>query len=181
MSAIHPVQEFRDELICPICLGSFKDPVILDCGHNFCQACITDCCEAGTGVCPQCRKSFLKGELRPNRQLEEVVNIARGLDRECEKHGESFSLFCKEDRTLLCKVCRVSRERKVHTVIPIEAAAEEVKVGHLQIPKHVSYLVLLKVEWWERTTRGVLFDKDFWGGGFVEGLRINRTGVLVAP
>uniref|UniRef100_A0A674JPF3 RING-type domain-containing protein n=1 Tax=Terrapene triunguis TaxID=2587831 RepID=A0A674JPF3_9SAUR len=106
-------------LVCPICLGSFKDPVILDCGHNYCQACITDCWGAsGTGLCPQCRKSLPEGELR-------------GLEGKCKKHEEVFKLFCKEDRTLLCRVCRESREHKVHTVIPIEAAAKECKVGNL--------------------------------------------------
>ncbi|XP_024079421.1 zinc finger protein RFP-like [Terrapene carolina triunguis] len=137
MSAIHPVQELRDELVCPICLGSFKDPVILDCGHNYCQACITDCWGAsGTGLCPQCRKSLPEGELRPNRQLEAVVNIARGLEGKCKKHEEVFKLFCKEDRTLLCRVCRESREHKVHTVIPIEAAAKECKEQLLSHQNH---------------------------------------------
>nr|XP_005312611.1 zinc finger protein RFP-like [Chrysemys picta bellii] len=129
MSATYPVNELRDELVCPICLEPFKDPVILDCEHNFCQACITDCWEAsGTGVCPQCRrKSFPESELRPNKQLKVVVDVARRLQVECEKHEEVFSLFCKQDRTLLCNVCRLSREHKAHTVIPIEAAAEAFK------------------------------------------------------
>uniref|UniRef100_A0A674JCX0 RING-type E3 ubiquitin transferase n=1 Tax=Terrapene triunguis TaxID=2587831 RepID=A0A674JCX0_9SAUR len=126
-------KELRDELVCSICLDSFKDPVILDCGHSYCQACITKCWGAsGTGLCPQCRKPLPKRELRPNKSLEEAVNIARGLDEECEKHEEVLKFFCKEDRTLVCRVCRESREHRAHTVIPIEAAAEEFKVGHLR-------------------------------------------------
>ncbi|XP_044839925.1 E3 ubiquitin-protein ligase TRIM7-like [Mauremys mutica] len=137
MSDIHPVQELRDELACPICLESFKDPVILECGHNYCQACITDCWgAAGTGVCPQCRKSLPEVELRPNKQLEAVVNIARGLDGKCKKHEEVFKLFCKQDRILLCRVCRESREHKTHRVIPIEAAAEECKEQLLSHQNH---------------------------------------------
>uniref|UniRef100_A0A8C3H5Q4 RING-type domain-containing protein n=1 Tax=Chrysemys picta bellii TaxID=8478 RepID=A0A8C3H5Q4_CHRPI len=30
-------------MTCPICLEYFKDPVSLDCDHNFCRACITQC------------------------------------------------------------------------------------------------------------------------------------------
>ncbi|KAG6921741.1 tripartite motif containing 27 [Chelydra serpentina] len=128
MSATFPVNELQDELVCPICLESFKDPVILDCGHNYCQACINKCWEAsGTGLCPQCRKSLPKGKLRPNKQLKEVVDKARDLEEECKKHEEALEFFCKEDRTLICTVCRESREHRAHTVIPIEAAAVEFK------------------------------------------------------
>ncbi|XP_065419224.1 E3 ubiquitin-protein ligase TRIM11-like [Chrysemys picta bellii] len=134
MSAPNWGEELRDELVCPICLDSFKDPVNLQCGHNYCQACITKCWEV-SGLCPQCRKYLPKGELRPNKPLEEAVDIARGLDGECEKHEEVFSLFCKQDRTLLCRVCRESREHRAHTVIPIAAAAKEFKE---QLLSHLS-------------------------------------------
>ncbi|XP_039373038.1 E3 ubiquitin-protein ligase TRIM39-like [Mauremys reevesii] len=129
-------EELQDELVCPICLESFKDPVILKCGHNYCQACINKCWGAsGMGVCPQCRKSLLKGEQRPNKPLEEAVDIARDLEGACKKHQEVFSLFCKKDRTLICMVCRESREHRDHTVVPIAAAAEEYKE---QILSHLS-------------------------------------------
>ncbi|XP_065420190.1 E3 ubiquitin-protein ligase TRIM11-like isoform X2 [Chrysemys picta bellii] len=141
MSATNPVQELRDELVCPICLEPFKDPVILDCGHNYCQACITDCWGgSGTGVCPQCRKSLPGGKLRPNKQLEAVVDKARDLDGECEKHGESLDHFCKQDQTLLCMICKESREHRAHTVILVKAAAEEFEkqlLSHRDRVQHV--------------------------------------------
>ncbi|XP_026518058.1 E3 ubiquitin-protein ligase TRIM11-like [Terrapene carolina triunguis] len=128
MSAPNWGEELQDELVCPICLESFKDPVILDCGHNYCQVCITDSWGvSGTGVCPQCRKPLPEAELRPNKQVEAVVGIARRLEGECKKHQDDLKLYCKEDRTLLCRVCRESREHRAHTVLPIEAAAEECK------------------------------------------------------
>nr|XP_005289389.1 zinc finger protein RFP-like [Chrysemys picta bellii] len=130
-------EELHDELVCPICLEPFKDPVILDCGHNYCQACITDCWGAsGTGVCPQCRKPLPEAELRPNKQVEAVVGIARRLEGECKKHQDDLKLYCKEDRTLICRVCRESREHRAHTVLPIEAAAEEFKEQLLSHRNH---------------------------------------------
>ncbi|XP_067396971.1 E3 ubiquitin-protein ligase TRIM39-like [Emydura macquarii macquarii] len=145
MSATNPVEELQDELLCPICLGSFKEPVILDCEHNFCHACITEFWKVSdTGVCPQCRKKSLsERKLRPNKQLETVVDIARDLEGECKKHGEVFNLFCKEDRTLICMVCRESQEHKTHRVIPLETAAEECKE---QLESHLTHFQQMR-EW----------------------------------
>uniref|UniRef100_K7FDV2 Tripartite motif containing 39 n=1 Tax=Pelodiscus sinensis TaxID=13735 RepID=K7FDV2_PELSI len=34
---------FQEEVTCPICLEYFTDPVIIECGHNFCRACLSQC------------------------------------------------------------------------------------------------------------------------------------------
>uniref|UniRef100_A0A3P8SYX2 RING-type domain-containing protein n=1 Tax=Amphiprion percula TaxID=161767 RepID=A0A3P8SYX2_AMPPE len=38
------VIELQSELTCPVCLELFRDPVILECGHHFCQ--VLNCCPA---------------------------------------------------------------------------------------------------------------------------------------
>uniref|UniRef100_A0A452IMY2 Uncharacterized protein n=1 Tax=Gopherus agassizii TaxID=38772 RepID=A0A452IMY2_9SAUR len=105
MAAANPEKTLQDELTCPICLEYFKDPVSLDCDHNFCQACITQFWEGlATDVsCPQCRATFPQRNLRLNRQLRNVVEAVRELrlssGREpeteglCEKHKEPLKLF----------------------------------------------------------------------------------------
>ncbi|XP_065421166.1 zinc finger protein RFP-like [Chrysemys picta bellii] len=147
MAAVNPAKTLQDEITCPICLEYFKDPVSLDCDHSFCQACITQCWEIfATDIsCPQCREIFPQGNLRPNRQLRNIVEAARELrlqtakepeiERLCEKHKEPLKLFCKEDEILICLVCDRSKEHRDHTVIPAEEAAEEFKEkiqAHLQ-------------------------------------------------
>ncbi|ESO91596.1 hypothetical protein LOTGIDRAFT_121855, partial [Lottia gigantea] len=45
-------------LECSICLGSFKTPKIVPCGHSFCLECLvryTDCREE-TFPCPYCKQ-----------------------------------------------------------------------------------------------------------------------------
>uniref|UniRef100_A0A4W3I5A8 RING-type domain-containing protein n=1 Tax=Callorhinchus milii TaxID=7868 RepID=A0A4W3I5A8_CALMI len=37
----------RKELQCSVCLDLFQDPVILSCGHNFCQSCILHVWDSG--------------------------------------------------------------------------------------------------------------------------------------
>ncbi|XP_034644991.1 zinc finger protein RFP-like [Trachemys scripta elegans] len=139
MAAVNPAKTLQDELTCSICLDYFKDPVSLDCDHNFCRACITQCWGGfDTDIsCPQCREIFPQRNLRLNRQLRNVVEAARELrlqtgrepepERLCEKHKEPLKLFCKEDEIPICLVCARSKQHRDHTVIPAEEDAEEFK------------------------------------------------------
>ncbi|XP_072845174.2 zinc finger protein RFP [Pogona vitticeps] len=141
----------HDETTCPICLEYLADPVTTDCGHNFCHACITQCCgeEAGGGgeaKCPQCRETVGAGSLRPNRTLANIVAIAKrfqegepgeGEWRVCARHREPQKLFCKDDENPICVVCDRSKEHREHTVFPIEEVAQEYKE---KIRSHLKFL-----------------------------------------
>ncbi|XP_029441585.1 E3 ubiquitin-protein ligase TRIM39-like [Rhinatrema bivittatum] len=138
MAAATPTESLRDEASCPICLDYFTDPVITKCGHNFCRACITQTWEGidANFPCPQCRKRSRQRNLRPNRQLAKVIEIAKKLSHSsdgqneenlCEEHEENLKLFCEEDQAPICVVCDRSRDHKSHTVVPIEEAVQEYK------------------------------------------------------
>ncbi|NWR40175.1 TRI27 protein, partial [Tachuris rubrigastra] len=43
----------------------------------------------------------------------------------CEKHREPLRVFCKEDRALLCGVCRESRAHRAHTLLPLPEARRD--------------------------------------------------------
>ncbi|XP_044839868.1 E3 ubiquitin-protein ligase TRIM39-like [Mauremys mutica] len=140
MATDNPVESLQEEATCPICLEYFKDPVTIDCGHNFCRACIAQCWEgSNTDIsCPQCRETVQQGNLRPNRKLANVVEIAKrlslqaakgaGEERVCGEHQETLKLFCEEDQTSVCVVCHLSRAHRDHRVVPIKEAAQEYKV-----------------------------------------------------
>ncbi|XP_039369632.1 E3 ubiquitin-protein ligase TRIM39-like isoform X2 [Mauremys reevesii] len=136
------VEKLQDEVSCSICLEYLRDPVTIDCGHNFCCVCITDYCErwegstSGVFFCPQCRAGFLQTTFRPNKQLANIVEgieqLALQPDKEpkeklCEKHGKKLRLFCEDDGEAICLVCDKSRVHRSHTVIPIEEAAQDYK------------------------------------------------------
>uniref|UniRef100_A0A1A7W887 Zinc-binding protein A33-like n=1 Tax=Iconisemion striatum TaxID=60296 RepID=A0A1A7W887_9TELE len=79
MADANALEELQSELTCPVCLELFRDPVILECGHHFCQVCIIQCWEAKsdeTSSCPKCRKSCAR-KLRPNSLLCNVVDSVR--------------------------------------------------------------------------------------------------------
>ncbi|XP_065420162.1 zinc finger protein RFP-like isoform X1 [Chrysemys picta bellii] len=139
MAAANPAQLLLGEVTCSVCLDYFKDPVSLDCGHHFCQACITQYWEelSTNFPCPECRETFSQRNFKPNRQLRNIVEASRKLTLEqtkepevgtvCEKHNEDLKVFCQEDETPICMVCHLSRDHREHSAVPIEEAAEDYK------------------------------------------------------
>uniref|UniRef100_A0A8C0QQV8 RING-type E3 ubiquitin transferase n=1 Tax=Chelonoidis abingdonii TaxID=106734 RepID=A0A8C0QQV8_CHEAB len=133
---------FQDEVTCAVCLEYFTDPVTVECGHNFCRACISQCWGESEPdfSCPQCRETAQQRNLRPNRQLGNLVELVKRLrlqavaepkgQQVCERHQEALKLFCEEDQTPICVVCDRSRAHRAHTVVPIEEAAQEYRVGN---------------------------------------------------
>ncbi|XP_063051912.1 tripartite motif-containing protein 16-like [Engraulis encrasicolus] len=72
----------EDIFMCPICLDFLKDPVTLNCGHNYCRSCIEVCWNGedvkGVYSCPQCRKTFTpRPVLDKNHVLAELVDQIR--------------------------------------------------------------------------------------------------------
>ncbi|XP_074827435.1 E3 ubiquitin-protein ligase TRIM39-like [Natator depressus] len=185
MAAVSPVESLQEEVTCPVCLEYFTDPVTLECGHNFCRACIAQCWEGPdtAASCPQCRETVQQRNLRPNRQLANVVEIAKRLslqaakgaggDGVCERHQEALKLFCEEDQTPICVICRESRAHRAHRVVPIEEAAQEYKVklqGALgPLRKELEEALALTSEEKEKTTewqRNVKNKREMIAGEF---------------
>uniref|UniRef100_A0A8C8S140 Uncharacterized protein n=1 Tax=Pelusios castaneus TaxID=367368 RepID=A0A8C8S140_9SAUR len=139
MASASPVQEIQEETKCPICLEYLTDPVNTHCGHNFCQACITQYCEKwdepvnGPLCCPNCRERIQKGALRNNYQLANIVEKIKHLDYRqgtenlCRRHHKALDLFCEEDGEAVCVVCWRSPEHRSHTVLLLEEAAPKYK------------------------------------------------------
>uniref|UniRef100_A0ABM5FHE6 E3 ubiquitin-protein ligase TRIM7-like isoform X1 n=1 Tax=Pogona vitticeps TaxID=103695 RepID=A0ABM5FHE6_9SAUR len=140
-AAAASLQGFCEEATCSICLEYFEDPVTIECGHNFCRACLTQSWE-GSGVeeisCPQCREKVPRN-LIPNRLLGNFVELTKklslqgetspteGKGKTCGKHREPLKLFCKEDQAPICVVCDRSKEHRNHDVVPLEEAAQDYK------------------------------------------------------
>ncbi|XP_028272251.1 zinc-binding protein A33-like [Parambassis ranga] len=100
MAEASALEELQSELTCPVCLELFRDPVILECGHHFCQVCIIQCWEAKADElsnCPKCRKSCAR-KLRPNSLLCNVVDSVRRARSMDSAAGSSFD--CGEEGAL---------------------------------------------------------------------------------
>uniref|UniRef100_A0A8C0ZQW6 E3 ubiquitin-protein ligase TRIM31 n=1 Tax=Castor canadensis TaxID=51338 RepID=A0A8C0ZQW6_CASCN len=140
----------QKELVCSICKDILKEPVTIDCGHNFCLTCISQIGEApdGTLKCPLCQNSVRRTTFRHNWLLASLVEKIQAVDppeiqpeveeRKCQRHGESFHYFCEHDGEFLCVVCRESKDHKFHSSSLIEEAAQNYQG---QIQSHVQVLL----------------------------------------
>ncbi|XP_072094312.1 zinc-binding protein A33-like [Mobula birostris] len=157
MASKGQVESLTEEAICPICLDFFTNPVILECGHNFCRSCITRCWEREVrNSCPECREVFANRTLRANRALanlvEKVRNVKLNPKRKesklhCEEHEEELKLFCETDKTLICVICAVAQEHREHRFLPIQ---EAVKIYMDQLKSSLDSLTMKKSDFQEK-------------------------------
>ncbi|XP_070659881.1 tripartite motif-containing protein 5-like isoform X2 [Bos indicus] len=134
------LMNIQEEVTCPICLELLTEPLSLDCGHTFCQACITAnnkesiVGQEGKRSCPVCRVSFEPGNLRPNRHLANIVQrlrevkVSPEVEQErnlCAHHGEKLQLFCEQDGKVICWLCERSQEHRGHNTFLMEDIAPE--------------------------------------------------------
>lgn len=135
------VMNLKEEVTCPICLDLMVEPVSGDCGHSFCQACITlnyesSKCNQDEFICPVCRVSYLFKNLRPNRHVANIVQRLKEFKSSpeeepkvlsCARHGEKLQLFCKKDMMPICWLCERSQEHRGHQTVLIEEVVQEYK------------------------------------------------------
>uniref|UniRef100_A0A452FMC9 TRIM5 alpha n=1 Tax=Capra hircus TaxID=9925 RepID=A0A452FMC9_CAPHI len=134
------LMNIQEEVTCPICLELLTEPLSLDCGHSFCQACITANNEESTvgqeghKSCPVCRVSFEPGNLRPNRHVANIVQrlrevkVSPEVEQErnlCAHHGEKLQLFCEQDGKVICWLCERSQEHRGHNTFLVEEIAPQ--------------------------------------------------------
>ncbi|XP_075422403.1 E3 ubiquitin/ISG15 ligase TRIM25-like [Ascaphus truei] len=115
--------DLREELTCPICLSIYTQPVMLRCGHNFCQGCIGSVWDSqeGSGVytCPECRKRFQeRPALQRNLTLCNIVERFLSTQPEQEE-AVIFCTYCDSSvpaakTCLLCEVSLCDQHLKKH-------------------------------------------------------------------
>ncbi|XP_004482263.1 tripartite motif-containing protein 75-like [Dasypus novemcinctus] len=137
MALLAALAELQAGANCPICLDFLRDPVTIECGHNFCRSCIQHSWEnlQDRFPCPVCRHQCRERRFRPNSQLEKMSETAKLLHisrskrkrqeeaRLCERHSQVLTLFCEEDKMVLCPLCAQPPDHQGHRVRPINEAA----------------------------------------------------------
>ncbi|XP_030399626.1 C-type lectin domain family 2 member D-related protein-like isoform X3 [Gopherus evgoodei] len=140
MEDTNSVERLRGLVPCSVCLERCRDPVIRHCGHSLCQACINRPWREVTEqiTCPWCKEDFQEGKSGSDNQPWKAEEIDKQLlleelslwpERVCENHSEELKLYCVEDQTFICVVCRDAPNHRSHTVIPREEADASINQG----------------------------------------------------
>lgn len=124
------MRKMREEATCSICLQLMREPVSINCGHSFCRRCIEGIggnhshliSSALSFSCPLCRASFKRESLRPNKQLENLIESIKEMECYllCEEHGIQLHLFCMDDEQLVCWHCQWSPQHRGHSMAPMK-------------------------------------------------------------
>ncbi|XP_014885199.1 zinc-binding protein A33-like [Poecilia latipinna] len=130
------VPQSEAECTCPVCCDIFTDPVLLLCGHSFCQHCLQEWWrQSSQRTCPVCKEMFHMTHPPRNLALRNLSDSLRqerskraGSKEICLLHGEKFKLFCQVDQQPICVICRDSKTHTKHKCVPINEAAEEYRV-----------------------------------------------------
>ncbi|XP_043942043.1 zinc-binding protein A33-like [Protopterus annectens] len=155
--------DLTEDLFCSVCLDLFKEPVLLECEHNFCKSCIDKVWDSEkTPSCPECRLEFPARRYTINRLLSKFSEKARRVQQgekarkphqeqkkhcalesqQCLEHNEILKLFCKEDEIPVCAFCEVSTGHAGHSFMSLQEA-----VNRLQNKlKEASSLLELKLK-----------------------------------
>uniref|UniRef100_A0A8D0G0A4 RING-type E3 ubiquitin transferase n=1 Tax=Sphenodon punctatus TaxID=8508 RepID=A0A8D0G0A4_SPHPU len=134
------INELEDQLLCPICLEVFKEPLMLQCGHSYCKSCVVSLsCELEQRfLCPVCRQAVDCSSSPPNVMLARVVEALQtmgdsGINQEsCLEHHNPLSLFCEQDKEVICGLCGIIGNHRKHRVTPVSTVYSRMKVGELR-------------------------------------------------
>ncbi|XP_020657306.3 E3 ubiquitin-protein ligase TRIM50 [Pogona vitticeps] len=129
------LDQLEDQLLCPICLEVFREPLMLRCGHSYCKTCVLSLSgdPEQPFLCPVCRKTVDSGSSPPNVTLARIVEAlqtAGGDDpgeESCPDHRNPLSLFCEQDRAVICGLCGSIGSHQHHKVTPVSTVYSRMK------------------------------------------------------
>ncbi|XP_018428043.1 PREDICTED: tripartite motif-containing protein 72 [Nanorana parkeri] len=126
------VQGMQSDLTCQLCLELFRSPITTECGHTFCQGCLTEAPKGqdqnGSALCPTCQAPTHPQALHINQQLENLVQSFKQVPRgHCLEHLDPLSVFCEQDKELICGVCASLGKHRGHNIITAAEAHTKMK------------------------------------------------------
>ncbi|KAI4893209.1 hypothetical protein NFI96_008965, partial [Prochilodus magdalenae] len=114
----------EEDLSCPVCYETFRDPVLLGCRHRVCKSCLEKFWENKEHrECPVCRR---RSSMDIPLDLS-LKNPSGKPERLCDLHSKELGLFCKTDHQLLCLDCCNSEMHTNHGFFSLKEVAQDYK------------------------------------------------------
>ncbi|XP_026165748.1 E3 ubiquitin-protein ligase TRIM8-like isoform X2 [Mastacembelus armatus] len=146
---------FEEELLCPICLNVFEEPIQLPCKHNFCKGCISEAWAKDNAAvrCPECNHDYdQKPTLEKNFKLANIVKRFNALNTE-KVPAVLHCVLCRRGPPLpVRKVCLRCKEPCCQIHVQTHLQQPCVAPGHLLVdaeelsawtcPSHEEYRLL---------------------------------------
>lgn len=126
----------KEQLLCPICLDLFNQPVSTPCGHNFCRDCINTYWQSSNlSQCPLCKQKFYRRpELKVNTFISEVASqFKKMLENKDENETNTVDNSSGHKGGISCDVCIGKRVMALKSCLDCFASFCE---AHLE-PHHV--------------------------------------------
>ena len=142
-------KKLKDQLTCPVCLCTFKNPKALQCFHVFCQSCLQQLAvqdEQGQSSlsCPICRQSTLiptnTGALQSAFYVHHLFEIQDALEKvkepqksQCNKckTPRPATNYCRDCGEFICAICTTIHSEwdsfAKHEVVALEEFESRVK------------------------------------------------------
>ncbi|KAK5900157.1 hypothetical protein CesoFtcFv8_009560 [Champsocephalus esox] len=130
------LQSLEDQLRCSVCLDVFTEPLLLQCGHSYCRCCVRSMTMdlLGQLQCPVCRCSVDGDSPPPNVSLARIiealqeVSVSGGAQKElCPQHHNPLSLYCEDERSVICGLCGSIGAHRGHKITPVTSAYSRMK------------------------------------------------------
>lgn len=103
------------EAACALCQRAPREPVLADCGHRFCRACVVRFWaeEDGPFPCPECADDCWQRAVEPgrpplSRRLLALEEAAAAPARDGPASEAALQLLCRADAGPLCAACRMA-------------------------------------------------------------------------
>lgn len=111
-----------DKLRCSACCARYTEapqphvPLVLNCGHTFCQRCIEGGLRDNTIQCHSCgRESTSPNALAfpANKTLIEMLQESRSSEDEtCRAHKKKYDVYCEKCKEPICVECNLTTHNR---------------------------------------------------------------------
>ncbi|XP_072294888.1 E3 ubiquitin-protein ligase TRIM21-like [Eucyclogobius newberryi] len=127
----------EDQLLCPICLEVFKDPISTACGHNFCKTCISKHWDNNELSCPMCNRQFhCRPLLRVNTFISEICSQFRNLTAAKDGGENGEPRATAEAGAIACDICTGRRHAAVKSCpVCLFSFCQNHLQPHLTVPR----------------------------------------------